>query len=130
MWLTVVWHEAARARRTSGGLVTVKRRLSNFTSEMGRLPACGPRPSSNWTSSSPHAATPGRPQPRPPPFQPLAMSPAQLAAVSSLARYSGRTHSFYAFQLRRWFSRRESNGLDPLVGIQRAGAFVAPRSWP
>lgn len=38
------------------------------------------------------------------PFQPLAMSPAQLAAVSYLARYSGRTHNLYAFQLRRWFS--------------------------
>jgi hypothetical protein len=38
------------------------------------------------------------------PFQPLAMSPAQLAAVSYPARYSGRTHSLYAFQLRRWFA--------------------------
>ncbi|HEY7613105.1 MAG TPA: hypothetical protein VH764_08915, partial [Gemmatimonadales bacterium] len=54
------------------------------------------------------------------PFQPLAMSPAQLAAVSYLARYSGRTHKLYAFQLRRWFSWCEANGLDPLVGIQRA----------
>jgi integrase/recombinase XerD len=54
------------------------------------------------------------------PFQPLAMSPAQLAAVSYLARYSGRTHALYAFQLRRWFSWCESNGLDPLIGIQRA----------
>lgn len=53
-------------------------------------------------------------------FQPLSMSPAQLAAVSFLARYSGRTHTLYAFQLRRWFSWCESNGLDPLVGIQRA----------
>jgi len=54
------------------------------------------------------------------PFQPLAMSPAQLAAVSYLARYSGRTHNLYAFQLRRWFSWCEANSLDPLVGIQRA----------
>jgi site-specific recombinase XerD len=54
------------------------------------------------------------------PFQPLAMSPAQLAAVSYLARYSGRTHNLYAFQLRRWFSWCEANCLDPLVGIQRA----------
>jgi site-specific recombinase XerD len=54
------------------------------------------------------------------PFQPLAMSPAQLAAVSYLARYSGRTHHMYAFQLRRWFAWCEANALDPLVGIQRA----------
>ena len=54
------------------------------------------------------------------PFQPKVMSPAQLAAVSYLARYSGRTHDLYAQQLRRWFSWCEANGLDPLVGIQRA----------
>ena len=35
------------------------------------------------------------------PFQPDEMSPAQLAAVSFLARYSGHTHQLYAFQLRR-----------------------------
>lgn len=54
------------------------------------------------------------------PFQPLSMTPAQLAAVSYLARYSGQTHTLYAFQLRRWFGWCESNGLDPLLGIQRA----------
>jgi integrase/recombinase XerD len=54
------------------------------------------------------------------PFQPMSMSSAQLAAVSFLARYSGRTHDLYAFQLRRWFSWCERNGLDPLIGIQRA----------
>ena len=54
------------------------------------------------------------------PFQPTEMSPAQLAAVSYLARYSGHTHQLYAFQLRRWFAWCESNGLDPLQGIQRA----------
>ena len=37
------------------------------------------------------------------PFQPDAMTPAQLAAVSYLARYSGHTHALYAYQLRRWF---------------------------
>jgi hypothetical protein len=36
------------------------------------------------------------------PFQPDAMTPAQLAAVSYLARYSGHTHTLYASQLRRW----------------------------
>ena len=54
------------------------------------------------------------------PFQPDAMTPAQLAAVSYLARYTGHTHTLYAYQLRRWFSWSESNDLDPLVGIQRA----------
>ncbi len=54
------------------------------------------------------------------PFQPDAMSPAQLAAVSYLARYSGHTHALYAFQLRRWFSWCQANALDLLVGIQRA----------
>ena len=54
------------------------------------------------------------------PFQPTEMSPAQLAAVSYLARYSGHTHRLYAFQLRRWFAWCESNGLDPLQSIQRA----------
>ena len=54
------------------------------------------------------------------PFQPATMTSAQLAAVSYLARYAGRTHSLYAYQLREWFSRCESNGLEPLVGIQRA----------
>jgi integrase/recombinase XerD len=37
------------------------------------------------------------------PFQPEAMTPAQLAAVSFLARYSAHTHDLYAYQLRRWF---------------------------
>ena len=54
------------------------------------------------------------------PYQPASMSTAQLAAVSFLARYSGRTHALYAFALRRWFAWCEANGLDPLVGIQRA----------
>lgn len=54
------------------------------------------------------------------PFQPTTMSTAQLAAVSYLARYSGHTHRMYASQLRRWFAWCESNGLDPLLGIQRA----------
>ena len=54
------------------------------------------------------------------PFQPDSMTPAQLAAVSYLARYSGHTHSLYAYQLRRWFSWCETNRLDPLEGIQRA----------
>jgi integrase/recombinase XerD len=54
------------------------------------------------------------------PFQPAAMPPAQLAAASYLARYKGHAHELYAQQLRRWFTWCETNGLDPLVGIQRA----------
>jgi integrase/recombinase XerD len=54
------------------------------------------------------------------PFQPDAMTPAQLAAVSYLARYTGQTYRLYAYQLRRWFSWCETNALDPLVGLQRA----------
>ena len=38
------------------------------------------------------------------PFRPMSMTPAQLAAVSYLARYSGRTHDLYSYQLRRWFA--------------------------
>jgi site-specific recombinase XerD len=48
------------------------------------------------------------------------MSRSQLAAVAYLARYSGHTHSLYAYQLRRWFEWCETNRLDPLDGIQRA----------
>lgn len=54
------------------------------------------------------------------PFQPDAMTPAQLAAVSYLARYSAHTHQLYAYQLRRWFGWCEANGLDALIGVQRA----------
>jgi hypothetical protein len=38
------------------------------------------------------------------PFQPDAMTPAQLATVSYLARYTGQTHRLYAYQLSRWFT--------------------------
>lgn len=54
------------------------------------------------------------------PFRPDAMTPAQLAAVSFLARYSGPTHALYAYQFRRWFDWCRVRDLDPLVGIQRA----------
>src|SRR6476659_3238125 len=62
------------------------------------------------------------------PFQPASMSTAQLAAVSFLARYSGRTHHLYSFQLREWFAWCERNGLDPLVGVQRAHVELYIRS--
>lgn len=54
------------------------------------------------------------------PFQLDTMTPAQLAAVSFLARYTGHTHVTYTRQLGCWFEWTESNGLDPLIGIQRA----------
>lgn len=62
------------------------------------------------------------------PLQPSSMSTAQLAAVSFLARYSGRTHTLYAFQLREWFAWCEANALDPLVGVQRAHVELYIRS--
>ncbi len=40
------------------------------------------------------------------PFQPATMSTAQLAAVSCLARYAGRTDALYAYKLRKWGSSR------------------------
>ncbi len=39
-----------------------------------------------------------------PAVAPQAMTPAQLAAVSYPARCTGRTHTLYAYQLRRWFT--------------------------
>ena len=54
------------------------------------------------------------------PFQPATMSTAQLAALSYLARYAGRTHVLYTYQQGLWFSWCEGNALDPLAGIQRA----------
>ena len=47
------------------------------------------------------------------------MSTAQLAAVSFLARYSGRTHHLYAFQLREWFASWEPGRL---AGLREAAA--------
>jgi integrase/recombinase XerD len=57
------------------------------------------------------------------------MSTAQLAAVSFLARHSGRTHALYPYQLGRWFALCQSNGLDPPVGIQRAYVELYIRGW-
>ena len=53
-------------------------------------------------------------------WQPDGLTPAQTAAVSYLARYSGPTSALYAYQLLRWFGWCETNGLDPLTGVQRA----------
>jgi site-specific recombinase XerD len=40
--------------------------------------------------------------------------------VSFLARSPGTRTPYYAFHLRQWFTWCEINGLDPLLGIQRA----------
>ncbi len=69
---------------------------------------------------SPRAVTPMSAPTTVLPYQPSTMSTAQLAAVSYLARYGGRTHATYAYQLKQWFTWCEASGLDPLVGIQRA----------
>ncbi|UMG93994.1 site-specific integrase [Nocardioides sp. TF02-7] len=62
------------------------------------------------------------------PFQPAKMTPAQPAAVSFLARYSGPTHHLYAYQLRRWFAWCETNGIDALIGVERAHVELYIRS--
>ena len=41
------------------------------------------------------------------PFQPEAMTPAQLAAVSYLARYSGHTHELYGLIAAVWRARTD-----------------------
>lgn len=56
------------------------------------------------------------------------MTPAQRAAVSYLARYTGHTHTLYAYQLRPLVAWCETNGLDPLVGIERAHVEYAASS--
>ena len=63
-------------------------------------------------------------------YQPTTMTDAQLAAVSFLAQYAGHTHALYSYQLRRWFGWCEGNGLDPLVGIQRAHVELYIRARP
>ena len=68
------------------------------------------------------------------PFQPASMTPAQLAAVSFLARYTGGTHHLYAYQLRRWFAWCQSNAIDPPAqacrsrGLRTSRRCVTPRT--
>ncbi len=57
------------------------------------------------------------------------MSATQLAAVWFPARYSGRTHHVYQLQLREWFAWCERNGLDLLVGGQRAHGEFSSAVW-
>jgi integrase/recombinase XerD len=61
------------------------------------------------------------------PFQPAAMSTAQLAAVSFLARYSGRTHTLYAYQLRQWFDWCATKRAGP-AGRDSARSYRAVHS--
>ena len=67
------------------------------------------------------------------PFQPATMTTAQLAAVSYLARYSGRTHILYAYQLRQWFAWCQTNGWTrwsgssaPMLSCTSAGSASTP----
>jgi hypothetical protein len=57
------------------------------------------------------------------PFQPATMTTAHLAAVSYLARYTGRTHILYAYQL----CGSGSNGASP-TGWTRWSGSSAPTS--
>ena len=61
------------------------------------------------------------------PFQPHAIRPPSSRRCPTLARYTGQTHILYAYQLRRWFAWCDTNGLDPLVGLQRAQIECAIR---
>ena len=54
------------------------------------------------------------------PFQPVTMPSAQLAAVSYLARYAGRTRALARSNCGSGSAGARSTGLDRLVGIQRA----------
>lgn len=47
------------------------------------------------------------------------LPPAQVAAVSYLARYRGSTHKLYSRHLGDWFTWCGDQGLDPLEGITR-----------
>src|SRR4051812_5632163 len=58
----------------------------------------------------------------------MSMTTAQLSDVSFLGRYARHTHDLYAYQLRRWFDWCQANGLDPLVGVQRAHVELYIRS--
>jgi hypothetical protein len=44
------------------------------------------------------------------PFRPSSMTPASWRPCPTWPRYSGQTHSMYAYQLRRWFGWRDTNG--------------------
>ena len=72
-------------------------------------------------------------------WQPDGLTPAQIAAVSHLARYSGPTHKLYAYQLRRWFgwcdataSTRSPASNAPMSSCTSAGSphrgYGTPRS--
>ena len=53
------------------------------------------------------------------PFQPGAMTPTQLAAVSDLARFSGHTHQLYASGPKDVHLRRPGRRSRPEVGLTR-----------
>lgn len=53
------------------------------------------------------------------PLPTAALSPAQLAAVGFLARYTGPTHEVYRHYLDRWWNWCENQGIDPLLEVAR-----------
>lgn len=59
----------------------------------------------------------------PQPHRPVAgfagLTPAQLAAVSFLARYTGATHNLYRFHLGQFFAWCDAQDLDPLADVER-----------
>ncbi|MFK5647970.1 site-specific integrase [Ornithinimicrobium sp. LYQ121] len=107
-----VRHCAATGRGPGFGVASWASTASSRWRRAPTGPRSGsPREATMFTTTSSAAALP---------FQPSSKSPAQLAAVSFLARYSGATHALYRTQLGRWFAWCEANGLDPLIAIQRA----------
>jgi len=60
------------------------------------------------------------------PFQPASMSTSQLAAVAFLACHAGRTHAL-CLPAEAVVRLCAANGLDPLVGIQRAHVVLCIR---
>lgn len=48
------------------------------------------------------------------------LTPAQAAAISYLARYTGKTHDLYVRYLGAWFQWCDGQGLDPLADVTRA----------
>lgn len=63
------------------------------------------------------------------PFQPMSMTTAQLAAVSFLARYAGRTHELYAYRLRRWFEGARATGWTRWSGSNAPTSSCTSAVW-
>ena len=70
------------------------------------------------------------------PFQPMSMTTAQLAAVSFLARYAGRSHDLYAYQLRPCSAGARAPGWTRFMGSSAptssstSAPTARPVPWP